>query len=68
MPRQRFGEYLIQQKILSKEAVSAILDEQRIVQDPFGQLAVRRGYIGRGGSGPSSVRLSSVFPCSTRKP
>jgi len=46
MPRQRFGEYLIQQKILTKEAVSAILDEQRVVQDPFGQLAVRRGYIG----------------------
>ena len=45
MARQRFGEYLIQQKVLTKEAVSSILDEQRVVQDEFGQLAVRRGLM-----------------------
>nr|WP_320013186.1 GspE/PulE family protein [uncultured Desulfobulbus sp.] len=45
MARQRFGEYLIQHKILTKEAVSSILDEQRVLQDEFGQLAVRRGLM-----------------------
>lgn len=45
MAKQRFGEYLIQKKILTKESVSAILDEQRVVQDEFGQLAVRRGLL-----------------------
>jgi type IV pilus assembly protein PilB len=45
MARQRFGEYLIQHKVLTKEAVSSILDEQRVLQDEFGQLAVRRGLL-----------------------
>ncbi|MBM9612851.1 type II/IV secretion system protein [Desulfobulbus rhabdoformis] len=45
MARQRFGEYLIQHNILNKEAVSSILDEQRVLQDEFGQLAVRRGLM-----------------------
>ena len=45
MARQRFGEYLIQNKVLTKEAVSSILDEQRVVQDELGQLAVRRGLM-----------------------
>lgn len=45
MAKQRFGEYLIQKQVLSKEAVSAILDEQRVIQEQFGQLAVRRGLL-----------------------
>jgi type IV pilus assembly protein PilB len=45
MARQRFGEYLIQQNILTREAVSSLLDEQRVVQEEFGELAVRRGLI-----------------------
>ena len=45
MARQRFGEYLIQHEILSREAISALLDEQRIVKEELGQLVVRRGYL-----------------------
>ncbi len=45
MARQRFGEYLMQKKVLTKEAVSSILDEQRVVQEEFGQLAIRRGLL-----------------------
>lgn len=45
MVRLRFGEYLIQQGILTREAVSSLLDEQRVVQEEFGELAVRRGLI-----------------------
>ena len=45
MARERFGEYLIRQGALSREAVSAILDEQRVCRDEFGRLAVRRGYL-----------------------
>ena len=45
MAKQRFGEYLVQRNILSRGAVSAILDEQRVVKEEFGQLAVRRGFL-----------------------
>lgn len=45
MARQRFGEYLIQKQVLTKEAVSSILDEQRVVSEPFGELLVRRGLL-----------------------
>ena len=45
MARERFGEYLLRQGVLNREAVSAILDEQRVAREEFGQLAVRRGYV-----------------------
>lgn len=45
MAKQRFGEYLVRRNILTREAVSAILDEQRVVREEFGQLAVRRGFL-----------------------
>lgn len=45
MAKQRFGEYLVQRNLLTREAVSAILDEQRVVREEFGQLAVRRGFL-----------------------
>ena len=45
MAKQRFGEYLVQRNIISRDAVSAILDEQRVVKEEFGQLAVRRGFL-----------------------
>ncbi|WP_321531406.1 ATPase, T2SS/T4P/T4SS family [uncultured Desulfuromonas sp.] len=43
--RERFGEFLLRHGILSREAISAILEEQRLVRAPFGQIAVRRGYL-----------------------
>lgn len=46
MARQRFGEYLIQKGVLNKDAVSSILDEQRVMPEQFGQLLVRRGLLG----------------------
>ena len=45
MAKQRFGEYLVRRNILTRNAVSAILDEQRVVREEFGQLAVRRGFL-----------------------
>ncbi len=45
MARQRFGEYLLQHGILTREAISSILDEQRVVPEEFGELAVRRGFL-----------------------
>ncbi|MCK5545577.1 MAG: Flp pilus assembly complex ATPase component TadA, partial [Desulfobulbaceae bacterium] len=45
MARERFGEYLLRQGVLTREAVSAILDEQRVAREEFGCLAVRRGYL-----------------------
>jgi len=45
MVKQRFGEYLIGKKVLSREAVSVLLDEQRVVREELGQLALRRGYL-----------------------
>ena len=62
MAKKRFGEYLVAMKVLSREAVSALLDEQRLVREELGQLAVRRGYLEE----PELVRHLSAFlgiPC-----
>lgn len=42
---ERLGEFLVRRGVLAREAVSAILEEQRRTRDPFGQIAVRRGYL-----------------------
>jgi len=57
MARQRFGEYLLQHGVLTREAISSILDEQRVVQEEFGELAVRRGFL----EDPDLVRHLSDF-------
>ncbi len=45
MARERFGEYLLRKGALTREAVSAIMDDQRLNKEPFGCLAVRRNYL-----------------------
>jgi type IV pilus assembly protein PilB len=57
MAKKRFGEYLVSIKELTREAVSALLDEQRVVREEIGQLAVRRGYLKE----PELVRHLSIF-------
>ncbi|SHI13270.1 GspE/PulE family protein [Desulfofustis glycolicus] len=57
MAKQRFGEYLVTKKILTRDAVSALLDEQRVVREELGQLAVRRGYLEE----PELVQHLSTF-------
>jgi len=43
--KERFGEYLLRRGVLTRESVSAILEEQRLIREPFGQLVIRRGYL-----------------------
>jgi type IV pilus assembly protein PilB len=45
MSKLRFGEYLIKQGVVNRETVSALLDEQRVVREEIGTLAVRRGFL-----------------------
>lgn len=43
--KERFGEYLLRQRVITREYLSAILEEQRLIREPFGQIVVRRGYL-----------------------